>query len=163
MFQFPSNGKVYSKVKSYTALGEHNWDCFNSLQTGKCIQRKHCARSVPAKERFNSLQTGKCIQRIDVNVNVTQKLVSIPFKRESVFKDNTWIPQGSDTTVSIPFKRESVFKGACSMLSVYRYFWFQFPSNGKVYSKIPTAITTITITIVSIPFKRESVFKGRLP
>ena len=36
--------------------------------------------------------------------------------------------------VSIPFKRESVFKVDLD-LAVEEYIQFQFPSNGKVYSK----------------------------
>ena len=64
MFQFPSNGKVYSKAENETlkdSLDDH---------------------------------------------------VSIPFKRESVFKDDDDDDDGDDDDddVSIPFKRESVFK-----------------------------------------------------
>ena len=37
LFQFPSNGKVYSETRG---IGTLSWEqCFNSLQTGKCIQR----------------------------------------------------------------------------------------------------------------------------
>ena len=87
-FQFPSNGKVYSKgciVVNYNP-GPNS---FNSLQTGKCIQSTiyvyACPKgrhrvSIPfkresvfkamlqkstsswSKTSFNSLQTGKCIQ-----------------------------------------------------------------------------------------------------
>ncbi len=37
---------------------------------------------------------------------------------------------------------------------------FQFPSNGKVYSKTVPSCFTAFRARVSIPFKRESVFKG---
>ena len=36
---------------------------------------------------FNSLQTGKCIQSFARNTQNVKTQVSIPFKRESVFKD----------------------------------------------------------------------------
>ena len=42
---------------------------------------------------------------------ITKVRVSIPFKRESVFKDRRrWQGICVGTSVSIPFKRESVFK-----------------------------------------------------
>ena len=63
MFQFPSNGKVYSELieAGYDLSAEYT--SFNSLQTGKCIQslQAQSRRSVKV-ESFNSLQTGKCIQ-----------------------------------------------------------------------------------------------------
>ena len=63
MFQFPSNGKVYSKLLRLHYLA---WDLVK---------------------------------------------VSIPFKRESVFKGELGkIKIERKTKVSIPFKRESVFK-----------------------------------------------------
>ena len=37
-FQFPSNGKVYPKAANY-GKGINPDASFNSLQTGKCIQR----------------------------------------------------------------------------------------------------------------------------
>ena len=58
-FQFPSNGKVYSKTKN-KRKGTLNNKSFNSLQTGKCIARK------------------------EVIMTNILRLVSIPFKRESV-------------------------------------------------------------------------------
>ena len=103
MFQFPSNGKVYSKADTCT---RRNTDTrFNSLQTGKCIQRPCTAQleyrkdkrfqfpsngKVYSKEcriancgsldtRFNSLQTGKCIQR----------LVPLAFSEEAGFSFNS--------------------------------------------------------------------------
>ena len=86
MFQFPSNGKVYSKHASDLIADIPYW-------------------------------------------------VSIPFKRESVFKD-LFISAGiALLSVSIPFKRESVFK-VKGGLQFPELYWFQFPSNGKVYSKL---------------------------
>ena len=62
---------------------------------------------------FNSLQTGKRIQRIGRACKQSnQQQVSIPFKRESVSKAeyySYWI-RAKWPYVSIPFKRESVSK-----------------------------------------------------
>ena len=116
--------------------------------------------------------------------------VSIPFKRESVFKavyeawrasdekvaefqfpsngkvyskvGNLIVDAESYIDVSIPFKRESVFKGEKNPLRLRSFLTFQFPSNGKVYSKCNTCYVQRNHISVSIPFKRESVFKGAL-
>ena len=63
--------------------------------------------------------------------------VSIPFKRESVFREKMKVArQALRPRVSIPFKRESVFRvmGVEIDLSAVPPS-FQFPSNGKVYSE----------------------------
>ena len=65
-FQFPSNGKVYPKIAGQEDLDANDAEpCFNSLQTGRCIQS--CA--------LHSVRSADL------------KLVSIPFKREGVSKD----------------------------------------------------------------------------
>ena len=110
---------------------------FNSLQTGKCIQRKSPWQDEKNyKLCFNSLQTGKCIQSLNkkcesgelkfqfpsngkvysetgrVGTHATLETVSIPFKRESVFRVNSTLQiyRIRESQVSIPFKRESVFR-----------------------------------------------------
>ena len=40
---------------------------------------------------------------------------------------------------------------------------FQFPSNGKAYTKIPYKSGSVWPTNVSIPFKRESIYKEIYP
>ena len=69
---------------------------------------------------------------------------------------------GYGTYVSIPFKRESVFRDAYIDGLENASDRFQFPSNGKVYSEV-MAVKTIVKSkqIVSIPFKRESVFRAK--
>ena len=62
--------------------------------------------------------------------------VSIPFKREGVFKGCGGRTLSRTGRVSIPFKREGVFKVDC-------------PKKKK-----PSGVQE-----VSIPFKREGVFK----
>ena len=114
-FQFPSNGKVYPKANCDVVSHYRVSISFNSLQTGRCIQRERqqvldqaaviefqfpsngkvypkLVRGDPHRPfpSFNSLQTGRCIQR---NCNDLQ--------------------------------------------SIRRHNRFQFPSNGKVYPKRP--------------------------
>ena len=128
------------RVMESCVIGNYWMDtCFNSLQTGKCIQRRSKYNEPKFYNSFNSLQTGKCIQRAEytgIPINVINP-VSIPFKRESVFRVylNLENPNEIDV-VSIPFKRESVFRAK--------------PNHG------PNECSP-----VSIPFKRESVFRAR--
>ena len=93
---------------------------FNSLQTGKCIQSIDSLNTeITVGACFNSLQTGKCIQSsfYTRHRNGPRK-VSIPFKRESVFRVNMWLTE-----------------------TCMRMFLFQFPSNGKVYSEVNVQIS----------------------
>ena len=62
-FQFPSNGKAYPKYANYARQKGYPLG-FNSLQTGKPIQRIEQDADIVAFLCFNSLQTGKPIQRI---------------------------------------------------------------------------------------------------
>ena len=111
-FQFPSNGKVDSerriRLENFIVFG------FNSLQTGKWIQSilMGSIRDGLASSRFNSLQTGKWIQslsiflkkRIEKGFNSLQTGKWIQSRRYSQYS------QGSRNYVSIPFKRESGFR-----------------------------------------------------
>ena len=187
---------------------------FNSLQTGKCIQRVLAAILVLVAVGFQFPSNGKVYSE-DYNKARSEvgELVSIPFKRESVFRAVTdefltnnagefqfpsngkvyseYIREkdlkvGDRVYVSIPFKRESVFRDMGRVIGTGgQTIKFQFPSNGKVYSEAtidqefegslycfnslqtgkciqsapsnpPTAPTN---SQVSIPFKRESVFR----
>ena len=82
-FQFPSNGKAYPKEdpRKYV-VGEAL--SFNSLQTGKRIQRRK-ARVTRANPTFQFPSNGKAYPK---GFKMFQKIraVSIPFKRESVSK-----------------------------------------------------------------------------
>ena len=116
------------------------WDpfCFNSLQTGKCIQRINHDRekvsihrvSIPFKREsvskgsydgrcarirrfcFNSLQTGKCIQR------PSQKNPKVVIDGKFQFPSN-----GKVYPKALEADEKALSAG------------FQFPSNGKVYPK----------------------------
>ncbi len=87
-FQFPSNGKVYPKAQASQSAAPIL--SFNSLQTGKYIQRHK------SKTRFSK-----------------SARVSIPFKRESISKGKKIraAKMQAKLNVSIPFKRESISKG----------------------------------------------------
>ena len=113
MFQFPSNGKVYSEtiVDMETGIKQ---ECFNSLPTGKCIQRWHAylhyspssVVSIPFQREsvfrvwvdprvvtngFQFPSNGKVYSEAELRRDgyVRKKVVSIPFKRESVFREET--------------------------------------------------------------------------
>ena len=118
--------------------------------------------SVRWVKRFNSLQTGKHIQRkTGQNRTVLTFKVSIPFKRESRDKDDRLQEIVMNIKVSIPFKRESVSTECVKHLTqkplpcfnslqtgkrIQSKFQplsqccrgrrvFQFPSNGKAETK----------------------------
>ena len=85
--------------------------------------------------RFNSLQTGKCIQRVRKFESCEVRKVSIPFKRESVSKG---IVKKFISLLILQFQFPS--NGKCIQSIVDSNLiglgsLFQFPSNGKVYPK----------------------------
>ena len=130
---------VQTAPGTFLSQNETSWS-FNSLQTGKGVQtaleiygealkqgvsipfkRERVFRlshqlhssTTAATNSFNSLQTGKGVQTSPIfQSRVGTMKVSIPFKRERVFR--LW-PSGHRTNgklarVSIPFKRERVFR-----------------------------------------------------
>ncbi len=140
---------------------------FNSLQTGKHIQRLKRKWRQPLRQRFNSLQTGKHIQSSEEDESEIKRELANGFnslqtgKHIQRLKDVLRVV-GSDRKVSIPFKRESIYKVKenrlpCADIS-YQCFnslqtgkhiqsqsrhrlivvvnLFQFPSNGKAYTKV---------------------------
>ena len=158
LVSIPFKRESVSKANVKHRIVDHVIKSFNSLQTGKRIQRRVSrGGKLLTPIRFNSLQTGKRIQspRLFVGQNV-----SIPFKRESVSKVNVL----TGGVVSIPFKRESVSKSVTRKdISLDSDgFWFQFPSNGKAYLNLDaeTSASGGFEVQVSIPFKRESISKN---
>ena len=144
MFQFPSNGKVEPKLI-------HTWH-----MTQFQFQFPSNGKVEPKSEK-------KTIGRFG------RYWVSIPFKRESVAKDDLskiydgetysfnslqtgkWrqrlhqpISHAIRTGVSIPFKRESVAKVYMLVANVLAIVLFQFPSNGKVEPKSVTTPRNMT-------------------
>ncbi len=116
--------------------------CFNSLQTGKCIQRLILATSASAAavtaQSFNSLQTGKCIQsRQSAAFPNTGPHRAFQFPSNGkVYSETGTTALDQTSFVSIPFKRESVFRAFYAEWYL-KGSQFQFPSNGKVYSERP--------------------------
>ena len=137
-FQFPSNGKVYSKhffAKIHTKSPK-----FQFPSNGK-VYSKFSDAGNPRKTQWLLFQfpsNGKVDSKSRKSVTMQRKTMS----------------------VSIPFKRESVFKAAEAIAIARMMYVFQFPSNGKVDSKFrQPSLLQRRIECVSIPFKRESVFK----
>ena len=88
MFQFPSNGKVYSEA---------------------AVKK---ARETPLMEQFQFPSNGKVYSEVHSFCLGERRWVSIPFKRESVFRASKEVlTTKNEIKVSIPFKRESVFRG----------------------------------------------------
>ena len=88
-------------------------------------------------------------------------MVSIPFKRESGDKASNPAHPYVISAVSIPFKRESGDKVITDHIIEVGVEKFQFPSNGKVETKLSVDLKTLSKEdLVSIPFKRESGDKG---
>ena len=165
VFQFPSNGKADPKQRCHA--GRLRWGPvsipFKRESGSKDVRAKASVNEVD--EGFNSLQTGKHIQRDHKSLGLTRNLkVSIPFKRESVSKAIELLPLATGVgVVSIPFKRESVSK-AYRKRSAYLKHQKSFNSlqTGKhIQSGTARWLRESLETLVSIPFKRESISKGR--
>ena len=162
--------------------------CFNSVQTGRCIQSlthnhqnnagafefqfRSNGKVYPKTQTtadmimillmsFNSLQTGRCIQSCG-RTATTRRLgfVSIPFKREGVSKER--YPQRWKCPSHPRFN--SLQTGRCiqslSTNTVSRLRIVSIPFKREGVSKgRPENSTSRTTHIVSIPFKREGVSK----
>ena len=209
-FQFPSNGKVYPKIQRLITKGVAQ-NSFNSLQTGKYIQSITKPEEVVIEAEFQFPSNGKVypksngekIEEFELTLfqfpsngkvypkdsivvfYILKRIVSIPFKRESISKETP--PSRRWPWMSYSFNSLQTGK---YIQRLQRFFCtgqisteFQFPSNGKVYPKPPsrkargvfsfsfnslqtgkyiqsleTDESTDT-TSVSIPFKRESISK----
>ena len=136
MFRFPSNGMAHVNARSSEwRKNSHNvsipfkqesaWQlqchsiqkpkkpCFDSLQTGECLATTADPVSTVRRVMFpfpsnGNAQTKSCSSPHNLT---GERLVSIPFKRESLYKAETWLHVGRWIfNVSIPFKRESLYK-----------------------------------------------------
>ena len=138
MFQFPSNGKVDPKTKS-TTIGCKLYRGFNSLQTGKCIQRRTADTrsllsnyvSIPFKRESGS----KVLKGVDLTPEYTDQEFQFP-SNGKVYPKLT--PSSAGTKRPVSFN--SLQTGKCIQRRTFRKFEatteeFQFPSNGKVYPK----------------------------
>ena len=113
--------------------------CFNSLQTGKYIQSPPPTLEDRTRGyRFNSLQTGKYIQSLcDTDYRMSQG--------RRCFNS---LQTGKYIQRKMP-----------NIAQQFMNLKFQFPSNGKVYPKVPASTNYSMLKQVSIPFKRESISK----
>ena len=165
-FQFPSNGKVYSKEVTSSSLVSSRNAGFNSLQTGKCIASVSQMLSACGERflvSFNSLQTGKCIASGNMPSGYTFNVYAFQFPSNGkVYSKSTKVDRFCLTHrkgFQFPSngKVHSKLHDCGSPLSGIRN-GFQFPSNGKVYSKeLRVQLSQRDKQFVSIPFKRESV------
>ena len=162
MFQFPSNGKVYPKGTARGILVQLR-KRFNSLQTGKYIQRSRMLISTRIRGRFQFPSNGKVYPKKTTSFrtehNFTNSFNSLQTGKY-IQSSKPEIVRIADVNVSIPFKRESISKVPNKKITE-KIIMFQFPSNGKVYPKKVAAETARLPTVnVSIPFKRESISKA---
>ena len=140
-FQFPSNGKAYPKAANVVGLPKQGFKCFNSLQTGKQIQRGSRRDRNPHRHTFQFPSNGKAYPKDRTDIpKRSEKLVSIPFKRESVSKASIRI---RPTQVGYCFNSLQTGKRIQRWMG-FQFFgmkiqMFQFPSNGKAYPKKPSA------------------------
>ena len=139
-FQFPSNGKAYPKdlfLSNYNQLLAFS---FNSLQTGKPIQREKTAFTFSDETiSFNSLQTGKPIQRCVKCVyppTILGSFNSLQTGKPIQRKDRRRVQNRVRCKFQFPSNGKAYPKNKESKwLGVFAHT-FQFPSNGKAYPKM---------------------------
>ena len=95
---------------------------------------------------FNSLQTGKPIQRTSQRISKfnANREVSIPFKRESLSKEVSECQREVYIIVSIPFKRESLSK-EIYQLRLQQNFLVSIPFKRESLSKVLIAGTIVGV------------------
>ena len=138
-FQFPSNGKAHSDVKTKHLNFTMRMSGFNSLQTGRHIQTQSQKSTRRISAGFQFPSNGKAhsdCQCLCRKRDCVLHGVSIPFKREGTFRQcNLVFVCCFYDFVSIPFKREGTFRQQA------------IPPNSAIRDR------------VSIPFKREGTFR----
>ena len=129
-FQFPSNGKGDRKSQTHENRESEVEGVSIPFKRERVWQAAYLLQATGMRLTcFNSLQTGKCMARQSKSAAGTPLIgfVSIPFKRESVFKASPIV---------------------CFLLECYL---FQFPSNGKGYRK-PTAMVSNSMILSAFQF-----------
>ncbi len=110
--------------------------------------------------RFNSLQTGKRIQRkIKGDFLMARLDVSIPFKRESVSKGRMPKEDRKEIKFQFPSNGKAYPKRLPVLLSTGSEFGFNSLQTGKRIQSEKRKTPLKNLIYVSIPFKRESVSK----
>ena len=160
MFQFPSNGKAYPKHKLPQPKQRPRTVSIPFKRESVSKGIKYTDETEPLNS-FNSLQTGKRIQRRLTQRSIPRWILWFQFpsngKAYPKVLPRTY-PRSGEESVSIPFKRESVSKVRSFDEGAIKTK-FQFPSNGKAYPKGNLGGKSGCREQVSIPFKRESVSK----
>ena len=165
-FQFPSNGKVYPKWDALEQARNHkgfvsipfkregiskaikifadtlNYILFQFPSNGKVYPKSVFQRIclVEGKNPFQFPSNRKVYPKAGVQRpgHRQHNRVSIPFKREGGYKDKNGLYTDMPTyKVSIPFKREGGYKERKGVpVDHLSSILFQFPSNGKVDTKV---------------------------
>ena len=193
-FQFPSNGKEHGKTRNdgHRHARKHVSIPFKREGAWKATTSEDCTQCFSLS--FNSLQTGRSMERKEFVPAVGQEpFVSIPFKREGAWKDQrsnpaNWATDGicfnslqtgrsmeSDEqtgqaledyiVVSIPFKREGAWKDRIFVQSFGEGMDESFNSlqTGRSMERAQTKMAIrLRKMSVSIPFKREGAWKVKM-
>ena len=187
-FQFPSNGKVETKFNDILAIIVCPRRCFNSLQTGKQIQRiggiftfktvevfqfpsngKADTKANPLRHTtrlrqkgFNSLQTGKQIQRL--HAGFVTDLGELCFNSLQTGKQIGMSRQPS--AISHQQRGLLLIKNLLLLTAESRKpkAITQFPSNGKAYPKVvlSTVATIVTLGFNSLQTGKRNCVRTQL-
>ena len=137
-FQFPSNGKVYSETELKEKRNEilfqfpSNGKVYSELETADIHNEYLLAFQFPSNGKVYS-------EKMQSNLLMPISMVSIPFKRESVFRVKSTTTETEKKSAVFQFPSngkvysETALVAQVKNLSVADVF--QFPSNGKVYSE----------------------------
>ena len=136
VFQFPSNGKAYPKQirRNFPVAVSGVSIPFKREGISKV---RILLTGMSEKKCFNSLQTGRHIQRCVATTRGMRWIVSIPFKREGIYKVIFKISTQSQVHV-FQFPSNGKAYPKCDNHGDHRVVAlkkFQFPSNGKAYPK----------------------------
>ena len=157
-FQFPSNGKVYSKRPLTRHINTLPKFGFNSLQTGKCIASPIITNG-RRNSQFQFPSNGKVYSKTAKERRKEEHEKEFQFPSNGKVYSKPRHQEMLDRVRVFPFPSNGkVYSKELSELRRCRqYMTFQFPSNGKVYSKLEQIVSSMHRNMVSIPFKRESV------
>ena len=136
LFQFPSNGKAYPKVEVF-ARAETSPLSFNSLQTGKHIQRRTPERSAGTQSRFQFPSNGKPYPKSkNSRTRYTSNMILFQFP-----SNGKAYPKSMASLHPSPLHSFNSLQTGKHIQSEELnlrnedFHKFQFPSNGKAYPK----------------------------
>ena len=139
--------------------------CFNSLQTGRYMERliNHATRK-RFEFCFNSLQTGRYMESlIAKHPNIPAKhLFQFPSNGKVHGKSYEVMEEVEEELVSIPFKREGTWKAPCNSPTKHCLPCFNSLQTGRYMERMWWKKVKMLSRFVSIPFKREGTWKALL-